>query len=434
MEELSLSRGQSNSSALSPPGRVEWEFPEAFADLWVPARYKVYYGGRGAAKSWNFARALLILGWERPLRVLCAREYQKSIADSVHRLLSDQIAALGLSDFYRITDTEISGPNGTLFAFSGLRTNTNNLKSFEGADVCWVEEANTVSKRSWDILMPTIRREGSEIWVSFNPDLELDETYQRFVVKPPPGAIVRKVTYRDNPWFPDVLRHEMEDLKARDYDSYLNVWEGHCRQALDGAVYADEIRAATLEGRITKVPWERSSPVHTFWDLGKSDNTAIWFAQTIGFEHRLIDYYQDHGKNLSHYVKVLRDKPYVYGKMWLPHDASHDLLASDLTIEQQMRGHGFEVMITPRQKVEPGIEAARTIFNKCWFDAEKASEGLQCLRHYQYEMQTDGMSYKREPLHNWASHGADAFRYFATGIQLTDRRAQKIKYDTRWIV
>ena len=384
---------------------VEAKFPSAFKPLFQPMRYKVFYGGRGGAKSWAIARALLILGAEKPLRILCAREFQTSIDDSVHRLLSDQVQALGLSGFYEVQKTQIIGQNGTLIVFEGLRRNINSLKSFEGCDICWVEEATDVSKTSWDILIPTIRKGGSEIWISFNPELDTDETYQRFVLKPPTNSVVVKVNWEDNPWFPDVLRSEMEDLKARDHDSYLTVWEGHCRQSLDGAVYAKEIREATSANRITRVPYEAGKPVHTFWDLGKSDNTAIWFAQVVGFEFRIIDYYQNHGHNLSHYVKVLGERPYAYGTMWLPHDATHDLLASERTIEQQMRGFGFNVRIVPKTSVATGIEASRTIFGKCWFDQEKTSDGIQCLRHYHYERKQDGLTFGKEPVHNWASHG-----------------------------
>lgn len=404
---------------LSPSEAPEanWEAPLVFKPLYEPKRYKVYYGGRGGAKSWNFARALLIRGWQQPLRILCAREFQNSIDDSVHRLLSDQIDALGLRGFYEIKKTEIVGKNGTTFAFEGLRRNATSLKSFEGLDIVWVEEATDVSKASWDILIPTIRKSGSEIWVSFNPELDTDETYKRFVRNPPTDSIVVKVNWSDNPWFPEVLAQERDDLKVRDHDSYLTVWEGHCRQTLDGAIFANEIRAATSDNRITRVPYEAQKPVHTFWDLGKSDNTAIWFAQVVGFEFRIIDYYQNHGQNLAHYVKVLREKPYAYGLTWLPHDATHDLLASERTIQQQMQGHGFQVRITPKVNVATGIDAARTIFGKCWFDQEKCTDGLQCLRHYRYERKDDGLSFTKTPVHDFASHGADAFRYLAVALQ-----------------
>jgi phage terminase large subunit len=405
------------------------EFPAKLECLFRPARYKVLYGGRGGAKSWGVARALLIKGAEKPLRILCAREFQNSIRDSVHKLLSDQIDGLGLGAFYEIQQTSIKGRNGTEFAFEGLRHNVTKIKSFEGVDICWVEEAQTVSKASWDTLIPTIRKEESEIWITFNPELEADETYQRFVAKPPPGAIVEKVNWSDNPWFPAVLRAEKDDLRTRDPDAYLTVWEGHCRQTLDGAIYANEIRAATEAGRITRVPYDASKPVDTFWDLGRADNTSIWFAQVIGFEYRIIDYYQSHGHALGHYLKVLQGRPYVYGTHWLPHDAEAELLASERTIAQQMRGAGYTVQIVPRISVADGINAARTIFAQCWFDAEKTADGLQCLRHYRYEKDEDLGTFKRNPLHDWASHGADAFRYLALALTAKVERRRRREYE-----
>jgi phage terminase large subunit len=148
------------------------QFPAKLQFLFHPQRYKVLYGGRGGAKSWGIARALLIQGTQRPLRILCARETQRSIGDSVHKLLSDQIEALGLGAFYAVQKSTILGANGTEFIFAGIRQNVSNIKSYEACDICWVEEAQTVSKSSWDVLIPTIRKTDSEIWVSFNPDLE----------------------------------------------------------------------------------------------------------------------------------------------------------------------------------------------------------------------------------------------------------------------
>lgn len=396
---------------------AQLEFPEALECLFKPARYKTLYGGRGGAKSWGIARALLLQGTTKPLRVLCAREMQTSITQSVHKLLKDQIAAMGLSGFYEVQNYVIKGMNGTEFTFHGLKHNIANIKSIEGVDVCWIEEAQTVSKSSWDTLIPTIRKDGSEIWISFNPSLEADETYQRFVVSPPTGAVVQKINWADNPWFPDVLRQEMEDLKAKDYDAYLNVWEGHCKQTLDGAIYANEVRAATTSGRFTKVPYDPSKPVHTYWDLGRADKTAIWFVQMVGFEFRVIDYYENQGQALGHYLKELQSRPYVYGDCWLPHDANNELLASEQTIAQQCRAFGFKVRVTPKTSVVNGINAARTVFATCWFDSDKCADGLQALRNYRYEVDPDTQQYSTNPLHDWASHGADAFRYFAVSLK-----------------
>ncbi|XYD08817.1 PBSX family phage terminase large subunit [Methylobacterium sp. NMS12] len=404
---------------------VKAQFPEALAFLFERARYKVAYGGRGSGKSWGFARALLIEAAQSPQRVLCTREFQISLVDSVHKLLADQIESLGLSDFYEVQQTTIRGRNGSEFLFAGLRHNVSKIKSFEGCSRVWVEEAQSVSKSSWDTLIPTIRKPGSEIWITFNPELEADITYQRFVAHAPSNAIVRKVNWSENPWFPEELRIEKDALLERDPVAHATVWEGHCKAVLDGAIYANEILAATTAKRFTKVPYDPTKPVHTFWDLGRADKTSIWFAQIVGFEFRLIDFYENRGHALGHYLEVLKEralpveqggKGYVYGEHWLPHDARNELLASERTIEQQMWAAGHRVRITPRLTVAAGIDAARKIFARCWFDEEACADGLQALRNYRFDVDPNTQAFSRAPLHDWASHAADAFRYFAIGI------------------
>lgn len=206
---------------------VRFDVPRKFLGLWRgDYRYRVYYGGRGAAKSHQFAQALLIRAHEHRRRVLCAREFQSSMADSVKSLLEHYIGALGLGTFYRVLRDRIEHANGSEFLFKGLRVNIDEVKSTEGIDLCWVEEAQAVSAKSWDVLVPTIRRPGSEIWISFNPSQATDPTYARFVANPPPGALVQKVTWRDNPWFPEVLRAEMEHRRETDLEGYQHIWEG----------------------------------------------------------------------------------------------------------------------------------------------------------------------------------------------------------------
>lgn len=398
------------------PAKVEAGFPDKLQFLFQPHRYKVAYGGRGGAKSWGFARALLILGTQKPIRVLCARETQKSIADSVHKLLGDQIKELGLQAFYTVLKATIRGANGTEFIFAGIKQNVDSIKSYEGCDIVWVEEAQNVSKKSWEVLIPTIRKENSEIWVSFNPELETDETYKRFVSNPQVGSKPIKINWSDNPFFPDVLRKEMEHLKAKDPDAYENVWEGMCKTVVEGAIYKVELLAAEKEQRITRVPYDATKPVDTFWDLGFGDSTCIWFAQSVGFEFRLIDYLDGSQQGLQYYLKALQAKGYVYGTDYLPHDAQAHELGSGRTIEEQMRASGRRVRIVPKLSIVDGIAAARAVFSRCWFDGEKCSDGLQALRHYRYENDEKLASFKKEPVHDWASHGSDAFRYLAVAI------------------
>jgi phage terminase large subunit len=395
------------------------EFPEKLQGLWEPHRFKVLYGGRGGAKSWNVARYLLVEAANKPLRVLCARELQNSMRESVHQLLRDQLALLGLTHRYIVTETEIRGLNGSLFIFAGLRHNITSIKSKEGIDKVWIEEAETVSANSWNTLEPTIRKPGSEIIVTFNPSLATNETYKRFVLNPPPGAWVVKVGYRDNPWFPDVLEKSRLALKESDPDAYLTVWEGHPLVALDGAVYAKEVRAATSEGRITAVPYALEHPVTTYWDLGRRDLTAIWFVQVVGFQVRVIDYLEDRGKVLAHYIKAVREKPYAYAEHWLPHDGDHELLGAQRTIAEQLRDAQFEVRRIPHYgpgAVQEGINAARTLFPRCWFDETRTAAGLERLRTYRFKVDPDTGGYSMVPLHDDASNGADAFRGIAVSL------------------
>ena len=222
-------------------------FAPAFQELFRPHRYKVFYGGRGSGKSWSAARALLLLGYDRPLRILCAREIQRSISDSVHKLLSEQIDSIGLTGFYTITRDAIRGANGTEFIFKGLRMNTQEIKSTEGIDICWVEEAAAVSADSWDVLIPTIRKPNSEIWLTFNPLDEADPTFQRFILNAPDDAYVRKVNFDENPAFPAVLEKEREWLKSRDYESYLHIWEGEVRKHSNAVIFAGRFRVEEFE-------------------------------------------------------------------------------------------------------------------------------------------------------------------------------------------
>src|ERR1700685_2357354 len=387
------------------PRILEPEFPEKLGFLFEPYRYKVAWGGRGGSKSWGFARALLLLGLDK--------------------LLSDQIIALGLGGEYEVTKTSIHGRNGTQFIFAGIRQATaSNLKSYEGCDIAWVEEAQALTKRSWNILIPTIRKESSEIWASFNPELESDDTYQRFVVSPPESAKVVRIGWEDNPWLPDVLLQEIRDLRKRSEDDYQHIYGGHCKQVVEGAIYREELIAADKEERITRVPYDSGSPVHTFWDLGFGDNTSIWFAQTVGFEFRVIDHESDSLKGLQHYIKLLQEKPYAYGTHWLPHDGAAHELGTGRSIEELLRKVFASVKCARKLSIEDGIAAARAIFGRCWFDREKCADGLQSLRHYRYEQEEKRGTFKREPLHDRASHDADAFRTLGVAIKEFRPQAQ----------
>lgn len=417
------------------------EFPEKLQCLFEPEsiRYRVLYGGRGGAKSWGVARALLIKAAKTQLRILCAREFQTSLKDSVHKLLSDQIESLGLLGHYEITQAAIRcKTTGSEFFFVGLKNNINNVKSIEGIDICWVEEAQSVSKSSWSTLIPTIRKENSEIWITFNPELETDETYQRFILNKPGEAIVEKINWSDNPWFPETLRIEKDNLKARDQESYNNVWEGLCRQTVDGAIFAKEMQLAELDGRITKVPYDATKPVHAVFDLGWADSTAIWFLQFVGMETRLIRYMESSQQTISWYLAQMQTFGYVYDTLWLPHDAENKTLAAaGRTIDDIVRAAGFKTRILGKVPIVDSINAARTIFSNCYFDRENCAQGLQCLRHYRYDVDPDTGMFSRTPLHDNYSHGADAFRYIGLMIneprKFVQKKAQMYSPGASWM-
>lgn len=227
---------------------MNFELPEKLLFLLSEKkRYKVAYGGRGSGKSWSVARCLILLAMKSKVRILCTRQLQTSIKDSVHKLLCDSIDDLGLAAFFDITRDAIRCHNGSEFIFKGLQNQTNEIKSIEGINYCWVEEAQSVSEDSWNILIPTIRQEGSEIWVTFNPDREEDATYQRFVAHNPPDSIVQLVNYNDNAWFPDVLRKEMEYDKEVDFGKYEHIWLGKTVIDTEAQVYHGKFELKEFE-------------------------------------------------------------------------------------------------------------------------------------------------------------------------------------------
>lgn len=398
---------------------LELVTPDIFLPLYEPKRTKVLYGGRGGAKSWAIADALIVKSWEKPLLILCTRELQRSIKESVHKLLSDRIEANGFGAEFDILNNEIRGKNGSRFIFAGLRHNITEIKSTEGVDICWVEEAEKVTDESWKTLIPTIRKPDSEIWISFNPRLITDATYQRFVLNPPPDAWVQKVSWRDNPWFPDVLMKEMEYLKSRDYEEYMHVWEGELKMFADGAIYRKQLEKARQDKRICSIPVENGVEVHTFWDLGRNDETAIWFMQNVGREYRFIDYYSARFEDIEHFARVIKEKGYLYGTHHMPHDAEAQMLGMKANRRVLFEQAGIRpIEIVPRiADLMDGIAQVKQIFDSCWFDERRCDEGIKALANYSRAYDDERDTYSERPVHNWASNGSDAFRQFAQGYK-----------------
>jgi phage terminase large subunit len=227
---------------------IKVSIPSAYKELALfTYRYLVYWGGRGGAKSWAVARFLVAIASYMKLRILCTRELQTSITDSVYKLLCDQIEFLGLQSYYNITKASITSYSGSEFLFKGLKHNINEIKSLEGVDICWVEEAQSTSELSWSILIPTIRKEESCIIITFNTGEIKDPTYQRFVLNPPDNCFTKKVSWLDNPYLPETLLREKDYLKRVDYDSYLHIWEGEPLSISNASIFKGKFKEDVFE-------------------------------------------------------------------------------------------------------------------------------------------------------------------------------------------
>lgn len=398
------------------------------------------YGGRGGGKSWEIADYLLIDGVRSVNRVLCCREIQKSIKQSVHQLLKDRITALGLGGHYEVLNTEIKGKNGTLFSYTGLQEHTkDSMKSYEGYNRTWIEEAQSVSAGSLEILIPTVvRRPDSQIIFSLNPKLASDPVYKDYVATQRPDTCRINVNYWQNKHCPAELKRLAEEMKQEDYDNWLHIYAGQPKLIADGAIYKKELSKLRQDGRLTSVPPDPALPVHTVWDLGIGDSTAIWFVQIYGKEVRLIDYYEAYGEGLPHYARILTDKHYNYGKHFAPHDIKVRELGSGVSRLETARKLGINFEVVAQMRVEDGIDAARMLLGTCWVDEQRCERGMECLQNYRREYDENLLDYKPKPVHDWASHAADAFRYLAIAVESMmpkppRRRPKQKKRPTGWM-
>ena len=409
---------------------IDASFPAKAKFLFQPCRYKVLYGGRGGGKSFAAARALLLQGVAKRLRILCTREIQRTIKDSVHKLLSDQITELGLESKYDTFQTEIRGTNGTEFIFTGLADQTvTSVKSLEGCDIVWCEEAQVISARSWSILIPTIRKDESEIWVTFNPELETDPTYQRFVKDPPQNTKVQLMNWRDNPWFNAVLELERQDCLKRFPRDYDNVWEGQCRPAVEGAIYFDEVAAMERDGRVCNVPYDPMLKAHIVFDLGFNDEMAVSIVQRHVSEVRIIRYIEDTQKTLVYYSAELKELRYNWGKVWLPFsDGFSKDFKTGKGSDQILTAMGWNVARkeeVANVDVEEGIRQTRLVFPRIYADKTNCSQLVEAWKRYRRHINKQTLT-AGAPVHDQYSHGADNTRYIAINIDRmtndTDRK------------
>jgi phage terminase large subunit len=394
------------------------EIPTArvFAPLVEPRRYKAAWGGRGSGKSHFFAGLMVERAFAEPgFRGVCVREVQKDLRDSAKKLIEDKIELMGLGSHFDSQVPEIRTPGGGMIIFRGMQDYTaESIKSLEGFDVAWVEEAQTLSLKSLSMLRPTIRAPGSELWFSWNPRRKADavDAFFRGDAKTDRAAVVR-ANWSDNPWFPAELEDErLEDLAKRP-DQYEHIWEGDYAKVYEGAYYAASLTQAKAEKRIGFVPREPNMVVRTFWDLGRRDFTSIWVAQFVGQAIKVIDYIEGANQPPAYYFDLLRERGYRGCMVYLPHDGSRvgPENASGRSYEDQARDAGFDVQVIRNQGQSAAmlrVDAGRRLFPRIWFDEAKTEAGRDALGAY-HERRDDKREIGLGPEHDWSSHGADAF-------------------------
>lgn len=393
---------------------------KVFRPLLDPARYKGAHGGRGSGKSHFFADLLIETALaERGLRAVCIREVQKSLKESAKRLIEDKLSehALGQAEGFKVFREVIETPGDGLIAFQGMQDHTaESIKSLEGFGRAWCEEAQSLSARSLSLLRPTIRAEGSEIWFSWNPRRKTDPVDLMLRGESlPTGAAVVRANWSDNPWFPSVLENERQDCLRNDPDQYGHIWEGEYATVLAGAYYARCIAEAKAQGRIGKVAADPLMTLRAFFDIGgtgaKADAVAVWIAQFVGREIRVLDYYEAVGQPLATHVTWLRDHGYEKAQVFLPHDGAAQDRVYSVSYEGALRSAGFQVRTIPNQGAGAAamrIEAARRRFPAIWFNEATTKGGLDALGWY-HEKRDDARGIGLGPDHDWSSHGADAF-------------------------
>ncbi|HKR17647.1 PBSX family phage terminase large subunit [Rhizorhapis sp.] len=415
-----------------------------FEPLLQPSRYKAAHGGRGSGKSWFFAGLLIEEHLaNRGMRSVCIREVQKSLKESAKRLLESKIEEFGLGekDGFKVLADRIETPGNGVIIFQGMQDHTaESIKSLEGFNRAWVEEAQTLSSRSLQLLRPTIRAPGSELWFSWNPRMRTDPVDAMFRGgDPPTNSLVVQANYSDNPWLPAELEQERLDCLRVNPDQYGHIWDGEYVTVAEGAYFAKSLALARSESRIGFVPADPLMRLRTFWDIGgtgaKADACAIWVAQFIGQQIKLVDYYEAQGQPLSAHVAWMRAQGYDGCEVVLPHDgAAHDKVYQ-VSYESALREAAFPVTVVPNQGAGAAnirIEAVRRLFPRMWFDETRCAGGLQALGWY-HEKKDEVRGIGLGPEHDWSSHCADAFGLMAVTYK-PPAIQRVINYSNRGIV
>lgn len=419
--------------------------PEVFEPLLEPARYLGAWGGRGSGKSHFFAEKLIEDCLIEPgesgegLRAVCIREVQKDLAQSSKALIEDKLRSFSLTekDGFRVFKDVIQTPGDGIIIFKGMNDYTaDSIKSLENFKRAWWEEAQTATAHSLNLLRPTLRAAGSQLWFSWNPRRSTDAV-DVMLRGPelPTGAIVVKANWRDNPWFTSELEQERLDCIRMQPEQYDHIWEGGYITVIDGAYYAKSITEARNEGRIGRVSADPLMAYRLFFDIGgtgaRADAVAIWVAQFIGKEIRVLDYYEAVGQPLATHLNWARSRGYTNDKasIWLPHDGVSGDKVYDVSYESALRDAGYTVTIVKNQgkgAASARIQAGRRLFPSMWFNEATTKPGLDALGWY-HEKKDDQRNIGLGPEHDWASHGADAFGLMCVAYE-PPRSTAPIKY------
>lgn len=405
------------------------------------AQFRGAWGGRGSAKSRSFATMAAVKGLmcaqagESGL-IVCAREFQNSLADSSMAEVKAAIEAHPwLAAAYEIGEKYIRTRDGRIdFTFLGLRHNVDSVKSLSRIRLLWVDEAEAIPESSWVKVIPTVREPNSELWITWNPERRSSATHKRFRENPPANSKFTECNWRDNPFFPPTLDALRRDDEAKRPEIYEHVWEGGFATVWSGAYYAKLLAEAGREGRIGKVSRDPLLPLRAVCDLGgtgaRSDAFALWIVQFVGREIRFLDYYEAIGEPLSVHVDWLREHGYAKVEVILPHDgASHDRVY-DVSFDSAFRAAGFQTRVIPNQgrgAARLRIEAARRLFPSMWF-SDKTEAGRDCLAWYHEKRSDDHREIQLGPEHDFSSHAADSFGLACVVYETPAVRPQKLVY------
>lgn len=434
---------------------LQIETAEVFEPLLAPGRYKGAHGGRGSGKSHFFGGLLIEDCLAEPgntgegMRAVCIREVQKDLAQSSKLLIEGKLSehGLGEADGFRVFRDVISTPGDGIIIFKGMNDYTaDSIKSLEGFKRAWWEEAQTAKSHSLNLLRPTLRAPGSQLWFGWNPRRKTDPVDVMLRGEElPTGAIVVNANWRDNPWFTDELEQERLDCIRQQPEQYEHIWEGGYVSVIEGAYYARCITEARQAGRIGRVSADPLLSTHAFFDIGgtgaKADAVAIWIAQFIGKEIRALDYYEAVGQPLATHLAWLRERGYTPGKcqVWLPHDGDTHDKVHDVSYASAIRDAHYHVTVVPNQgkgAAKARIESGRRTFPSVWFNETTTQPGIDALGWY-HEKKDEQRDIGLGPEHDWSSHGADAYGLMcisAERIIAQQGKKQTIKYDTRGIV